>query len=150
MRNLNLPTSNLTTRTSIINPTKKDVFDIVRKKWVVLTPEEEVRQSFIHYMINSLNIPLTHIGVEKSFIFENGKPQRVDIIAYDSKGIPYILIECKAPSIKINKEIFSQATRYNSYVKARYIIITNGVMHYSLSTINHIDYKFEQKMPLYL
>lgn len=150
MNKLNIPTSDLTIRKHTTISHTNDVFDIVRKKWVTLTPEEYVRQSFIHYMINSLKIPVTHISVEQSFLFENGKPQRADIVVYKSDGTPYILIECKASSVKITNDIFTQATRYNAYIKAKYIIVTNGLSHYSLSTDNFIDYAFEKQIPCYL
>lgn len=146
---LNLPPCTLKIESSD-HSERKTVFDIVRKQWVALTPEEYVRQSFIHYMTESLGVPVTHISVEQSFLFENGKPQRADIVVYDSKAQPFLLVECKASSIKITSEIFSQATRYNAYIKARYILVTNGLNHYCLSTENFIDYNVEKNIPQYL
>lgn len=148
MLKLNLPLCKLNTRISASSH-QNDVFDVARKRWVTLTPEEWVRQSFIHYMVNSLNYPLTHISVEQSFLFENGKPQRADIIVYDNNGKPLILIECKAPKVKITADIFTQATRYNVYIKAKYIVVTNGLSHYILSTDNFTDYSYEKEMPCY-
>ena len=150
MDKLNLPNIDLNIRKHSTNSHESDVFDIIRKKWVTLTPEEYVRQYFIHYMINSLSFPTTHISVEQAFQFENGKTQRADIVAYNSNGKPMMLIECKASSIKITNDIFTQATRYNAVVKAKYIIVTNGLSHYLLSTENFIDYNFEKKIPRYL
>lgn len=146
---LNLPPCTLKIAPSADNSKRETVFDIVRKGWVALTPEEYVRQSFIHYMISALGVPVTHISVEQSFLFDNGKPQRADIVVYDSVLQPYILIECKASSVKITSEIFTQATRYNAYIKARYIVITNGLNHYCLSTENFIDYSYEKNIPHY-
>lgn len=147
---LNLPPCDLKIGLSSDNTERKTVFDIVRKHWVALTPEEYVRQSFLHYMTGTLGVPVTHISVEQSFIFENGKPQRADIVVYDTNTQPFILIECKASTVKITGEIFSQATRYNAYIKARYIVVTNGLNHYCLSTDNFIDYRYEKNIPQYL
>lgn len=147
---LNLPICNLTIKPASTTRERQTVFDIVRKSWVALTPEEFVRQSFIHYMIDLLSVPVTHISVEQSFLFDNGKPQRADIVVYDGYAKPFILIECKAPSVKITKDIFTQATRYNAYIHARYIVVTNGMNHYCLSTENFVDYEFEKEIPHYL
>ena len=150
MQELNLPDINLNIRKHATDSHESDVFDIIRKKWVTLTPEEHVRQCFIHFMINTLSFPTTHISIEQAFKFENGKPQRADIVSYNSNGKPMILIECKASSIKITNDIFTQATRYNAVIKAKYIIVTNGLSHYLLSTDNFVDYKFETKIPHYI
>lgn len=146
---LNLPSCNLNIKQSTSVGERKTVFDIVRKQWVALTPEEYVRQSFIHYMIDSLGVPVTHISVEQSFLFENGKPQRADLVVYDNSANPFLLIECKAATVKISNEIFLQATRYNAYIKAKYIVVTNGMNHYCVTSENLVDYSFEKEIPHY-
>lgn len=146
---LNLPPCNLNIKLPSPSCERKTVFDIVRKQWVALTPEEHVRQSFIHYLIGSLGVPVTHISVEQSFLFENGKPQRADIVVYDGDANPFLLIECKAATVKITDEIFLQATRYNAYIKAKYIVVTNGMNHYCVTSDNLVDYSFEKKIPHY-
>lgn len=146
---LNLPSCNLNIKQSTSVRERKTVFDIVRKQWVALTPEEYVRQSFIHYMIDSLGVPVTHISVEQSFLFENGKPQRADLVVYDNSANPFLLIECKAATVKISNEIFLQATRYNAYIKAKYIVVTNGMNHYCVTSENLVDYSFEKEIPHY-
>lgn len=147
--NLNLPPCSLKIELLSPDSKRKSVFDIVRKQWVALTPEEYVRQSFVHYMINSLAVPITHISIEQSFQFENGKAQRADIVVYDGSAAPFILVECKASTVKITDEIFLQATRYNAYIKAKYIVVTNGLNHYCVTTDNFIDYTFEKEIPKY-
>ncbi len=125
------------------------VFDITRKQWVALTPEEWVRQHFIHYLVNYKSTPMINISTEQHFLFTNGKPQRADMVIYNSKGQPYILVECKAPHIKITSTTFEQATRYNAYIKANYIIITNGLSHHCAHTEDFINYTIQNEIPCF-
>ncbi len=126
---------------------KEVVFCIVRKQWVALTPEELVRQYFVHYLVNHLATPVTLISIEQSFQFNNGKCQRADIVTYDSKGNPMMLVECKSPSVKLSKTTFMQASRYNAVIKANYIVITNGITHHCASTSDWISYGIENAIP---
>lgn len=146
---LNLPSCELKIKDGEDNTSRKLIFDISRKQWVALTPEEYVRQMFMHYMINYLSMPVTHISVEQAFTFENGKPQRVDMVVYDRDTTPFILVECKAPTVKISQNTFDQASRYNTVIKAKYIIITNGLNHYSAKTEDFINYQIIKEMPSY-
>lgn len=107
------------------------VWDGIRKIWLVLTPEEWVRQNFIRFMIGSMQVPEKNISQELAVDIA-GK-QRADIVLYGSDGKPCILVECKAPSVNLNKTVLAQAVRYNSVVGSPYIILTNGVNHLCFS-----------------
>lgn len=104
---------------------RRELFDQIRGRWVVVTPEEHVRQIFIKHLICKLSYPATHIAVESHFRFANGRSQRCDIIVYDSVLRPFMVVECKAQSVKIDSSVASQATRYNAEIGARYIALTN-------------------------
>ncbi len=101
-----------------------EIWDFVRKKWLVLTPEEWVRQHYIHFLISTKGYAESSIAIEKK-VEVNGLPQRFDALVYQ-KGNPLILIECKAPEVKLTEDVFHQACRYNTYLKARLIVLTNG------------------------
>ena len=107
---------------------KSEVFDPVRKKWVIFTNEEKVRQCFILYLIQEKQIPLSHISVEKE-IKVNGLCRRYDIIVFDEEGKPSMVIECKAPEVNITQEVLEQAGRYNKTLRAPVIGVTNGTTH---------------------
>ena len=104
------------------------IFDEIRKKWIVLTPEEWVRQNFIKYLI-SKNYPKSLINCEKSF-YINKVLKRYDIVVYDINGKVSILVECKSPNINVIKEHFEQVMRYNIELKSEMIIVTNGLNHF--------------------
>lgn len=148
-RKLNLPDCTLTTKASELPSGKPFVFDPARKAWVALTPEERVRQYFINYLTQYLCVPLTHISVEQAFSFANGKPQRADIVIYSPDATPFMLIECKAPSVKLTEDTFTQATRYNAIIRATHIVITNGMQHFSAITHDFINYSLQKEMPPY-
>ena len=103
----------------------EQVFDPVRKKWVVFTEEEKVRQFFIQQLIHELKIPASHISVERKITL-NGLTKRYDIVVYkDAK--PWMVVECKAPHIPLTQEVLDQAGRYNQTLNAEIIGVTNGV-----------------------
>ena len=104
------------------------IFDEIRKKWIVLTPEEWIRQNFIKYII-SKNYPTSLINCEKVF-YINKIQKRYDIVVYNSAGEVDILVECKSSNIKINKDHFDQVMRYNIELKSKRIILTNGIENY--------------------
>ena len=104
------------------------IFDEIRKKWIILTPEEWIRQNFIKYII-SKNYPTSLINCEKVF-YINKIPKRYDIVVYNSSGKVDILVECKSSDIKINKDHFDQVMRYNIELKSKRIILTNGIENY--------------------
>jgi hypothetical protein len=101
------------------------VFDSIRKKWLLLTEEEWVRQNIIQYLVHTLKYPSTSLAIEKE-IRLNELKKRFDIVVYDSNIRPWMMIECKAPSIELNESVLQQVLRYNMSVPVQYIIITNG------------------------
>jgi len=109
MQTLNLPTYNFKLKNS---QNKTLIFDKLRKKYVVLTPEEWVRQHFVHFLIDQKKYPETLIAIEKQLTINNLK-KRTDILIFNSDGKPEVVIECKAPSIKISQKTFDQIARYN-------------------------------------
>ncbi len=126
------------------------IFDIIRKKYVTLTPEEWVRQHFIHYLINTRHYPASLISVEMSFKL-NKLDKRSDISIFNNKGSLLMLVECKAPSIELNQKVFDQIFSYNLPLKASYLVVTNGITHIAckLNTkINQIDH-FLNEIPDY-
>ncbi|MBZ4677065.1 MAG: restriction endonuclease subunit [Anaerophaga sp.] len=115
---------------------KKFIFDEVRKKFVALTPEEWVRQNFLQFMNWHLKYPQNLTGVEKT-IKVHGLSQRCDIVLYNRWGEPAMIVECKAPSVKVDESTLSQAARYNTALKVPYLVLTNGLKHYCV----YIDLK---------
>lgn len=124
---LNLPPTNLRTRTDARG--RIDVFDPYRRRYVRLTPEEEVRQTFLNYLTNHLGYPAGLTAVEHS-VEINGLHQRADIVIFDKMARPFMVVECKAPHIKITQDTFRQALRYNTQLGTRILVITNGMQHY--------------------
>ena len=143
---LNLPIAVL--KTKLVEGTTQ-VFDQVRKKYLVLTPEEWVRQHFIHYLNQEMNYPLGLMGVEKMVKY-NGMQTRADIVLYTTEGKPNMIVECKAPNVKITQEAFNQIAKYNFKLKVKYLVLTNGIQHFCCQ----MDYetngiKFLEEIPSY-
>lgn len=105
------------------------IFDIIRKKFVVLQPEEWVRQHTVHFLIEEKKYPKSIINVEKQ-ITVNKLKKRFDIVVFNSDGSIQILVECKSPDIKISQATFDQIAQYNIKLKAAYLMVTNGLDHY--------------------
>ena len=101
------------------------IFDPIRKKYVEQTPEEEVRQGIISSLMEVMEVPETHIAVEQGFKF-NGLQYRADIIVYGSDLAPALLVECKAPSVRLTGKVIDQVVRYNMVLDVDYIMISNG------------------------
>ena len=101
------------------------VFDVIRKKYVLLTPEEEVRQRFIHFLMHEKGVPSAFISVEKSIVVL-GLKRRYDLIVHDRAGSPLMVVECKAPSVMISQSVFDQVARYNIACRVPFVAITNG------------------------
>jgi len=146
MEKLNLPSYNFNIK---FEGQRKLIFDSIRKKFVVLTPEEWVRQNFISYLAEVKNYPKGLIAVEKK-VDVNRMPQRSDIVLYNNKAIPLIIVECKAPAVKISQDTFNQIARYNMKLRVPYLVVTNGLDHFCC----HIDYeqnsfKFISEIPDY-
>jgi hypothetical protein len=105
------------------------VFDPYRKKYVLLTPEEEVRQRFAGYLIHDLEYPASLIQTEESLRL-NDMIRRADILVHKPAGNPVVLVECKAPSVRPARSTFDQAARYNLVFRVPFLIVTNGMKHY--------------------
>lgn len=126
METLNLPQYDLNIKS---DAQSKYIFDIIRKKFLVLTPEEWVRQNFVHYLAEDLHYPLPLMRTENSLKLFNTQ-KRSDIVVYGRDGSPLAVVECKAADVKITQETFNQVARYNIKFKAPIIIVTNGIKHY--------------------
>lgn len=137
---LNLPSYSFSIR-QVENKTK--IFDTVRKRYVVLTPEEWVRQNFIRFLIEDRQIPEGLIGIEKT-IFLNRIAKRYDIVVFNREKEPQLVVECKRPSVKIDQKAFEQAIRYNLVLNIRYVILTNGLQHFCFL----LDYHAQTASPL--
>lgn len=125
------------------------IFDEIRKKFIILTPEEWVRQHVIHHLLYELNYPKSHINVEK-LIKINGLTKRYDVVVFQSNGEILILIECKAPSIAISQATFDQIARYNLVLHANFLMVTNGLNHYFCQMdFENEKYLFLKELPAY-
>lgn len=134
--------------------TKKDdvvfIFDELRKKHLVLTPEEWVRQHFIQDLILNKKFPKTLIQIEGGLTL-NQLQKRSDILVYNTAGEKLVLIECKAPNVKITPAVFEQASRYNSIHQAKWIVLTNGLNHvFAKMDLGKASFVFTPEMPNYL
>ena len=104
---------------------QRQIFDVVRRKYVVITPEEWVRQHLVHYMIDVLNYPKGLIALERE-VELNGLNRRFDVVCYKLDGSVFLLVECKKSGVKLEQKVFDQAFCYNTALNAYYIAITNG------------------------
>ena len=128
---------------------KKYIFDLIRKKFILLTHEEWVRQNCIMFLINEQKIPKVLINVEKK-IKVNHLTKRYDIIVYKPNGSVFLLVECKSPKVNINQETFNQISIYNSEIIAKYLMLTNGLFNYYCSIdYSNQCYKFVKDFPKY-
>lgn len=146
MQKLNFPSYSFKVKSK---ENKTLIFDIIRKKYMVLTPEEWVRQHVVHFLHFDKNYPLSLIAVEKQLVLNNLK-KRTDVVVFNTQGLPNIIVECKAPSISITQHTFDQIARYNMKLTAKYLFITNGLNHYYCS-MNHEkeQYDFLKGIPSY-
>ncbi len=115
---------------------KTMIFDPIRRKWLVCTPEEWVRQNLMQYLVVHKNVPPGLIALEKE-IRVNDLQRRYDAMVHDKNGNPVMLLECKAPSVKISQQVFQQIAGYNVAFKVPYLFVSNGLKHYAC----HVDYK---------
>ncbi|MBR4029085.1 MAG: type I restriction enzyme HsdR N-terminal domain-containing protein [Alistipes sp.] len=121
---LNYPAIRLRARRSASGRT--EVFDAVRGRWLVLTPEEWVRRHVVEYMLLECGFEPQQI-VEEYPVNINGMSQRADIVAIGSDAKPMVVVECKEPNVRIDRSVLDQAVRYNSILGCRYIVLTNGI-----------------------
>lgn len=115
---------------------------------VTLTPEEWVRQNFILYLSTNKGYPLSLMAVEAN-VNINGLSQRADIVVYNTRRLPALIVECKAPSVKITQSVFEQALRYNIKLQTSLVCVTNGLQHYCAKLHGGGGYTFLEEIPCY-
>jgi hypothetical protein len=120
---------------------KSLVFDFIRKKWLVLTPEEWVRQHVVNYLVNYKSYPLSLISLEAGLKY-NALSKRSDILVYNKLGHPLLIIECKAPEVVVSQLVIDQVSIYNKTIGAKFLYVTNGLKHYCW-TFKALENKFE-------
>ncbi len=146
MFSLNLPQY----ETKIVeNGNKRTIFDILRHCYVALTPEEWVRQHFVHFLADYKGYPTSLMANEVSLTLNNTK-RRCDTVVYNKNLKPCMIIEYKAPTVKIDKNVFTQIYRYNLVLRVDYLVVSNGLQHYCCK----MDYKnntfqFQTELPDY-
>jgi len=125
------------------------LFDVIRKRDIILTPEEWVRQHFVQYLIHQKSYPKGLIKLEGGHML-HGKPKRSDIVVFNTRGDKILLVECKAPSVPIDQKTFDQVARYNMVHKVKILVVTNGLQHY-YCTIDFEtgSYSFIEELPVY-
>lgn len=144
MLSLNFPGYNFRFKSS---ENKQQIFDIIRKKFVSLQPEEWVRQHVIHFLNVDKKYPISLINVEKTLSL-NGLRKRYDIVVFNTDGSIHILVECKSPKIIISQSVFDQIARYNLKMKAEYLMVTNGLEHfYCNMNYEEEKYSFLRQIP---
>ncbi|TVZ51091.1 type I restriction enzyme HsdR N-terminal domain-containing protein [Dokdonia sp. Hel_I_53] len=126
---------------------KTFIFDVVRKRFLVLTPEEWVRQHVIQFLLQDKKYPLSLLNVEKQIKVGTTR-KRYDIVLYKPDGSLFLIVECKAPSVTIDQKAFDQIARYNLTLNADYLMVTNGLLHYYCElNYRHEMYHFLRSLP---
>jgi len=147
MQQLNFPVYNFRFKNS---ENKVAIFDEIRKKFIILSPEEWVRQHVVHYFLTEKKYPKSLINVEK-LLKINGLTKRYDVVVFNPDGSIFILVECKAPEVKISQSTFDQIARYNLTMKAQYLMVTNGHNHYFCQMdFDNEKYQFLSALPNYI
>ena len=142
MQQLNLPSYNFSVKDG-------EIFDIIRKKYVRLTPEEWVRQHFVRFLIEEKGFPKSLMSTETALRLFN-TVKRTDITVFSSFGDVVAVVECKAPTVEINQTTFSQIARYNIKLQARFLMLTNGLTHYCIKLDKDTKkYEFLKEIPKY-
>ncbi|MBB1150125.1 MULTISPECIES: type I restriction enzyme HsdR N-terminal domain-containing protein [unclassified Myroides] len=126
MQRLNFPSFDFRFKNS---ENKISIFDVIRKKFILLTPEEWVRQHVVHDLMVVKGYPISLISVEK-IVKINGMNKRYDVVVFRPNGEIEVLVECKAPSVAITQQTFDQIARYNFQLRATHLYVTNGLQHY--------------------
>ncbi|WP_299547683.1 type I restriction enzyme HsdR N-terminal domain-containing protein [Seonamhaeicola sp.] len=146
MQKLNFPTYSFRFKN---NENKVSIFDGIRKKFVVLQPEEWVRQHCVQYLIHEKKYPNSLINVEKELTVNDLK-KRYDIVIFNTDGSIHLIVECKAPKVAINQTTFDQIARYNLVLNASYLMVTNGLNHYYCQMdFENERYNFLKDIPEY-
>ena len=146
MQKLNFPVYSFRFKNS---ENKVSIFDEIRKKFILLTPEEWVRQHVIQFLLQDKKYPKSYINVEK-LIKINDLSKRYDGVVFQPNGEIFVLIECKAPEVPISQHTFDQIARYNLVLKAKYLMVTNGLNHYFCQMdFENEKYVFLKELPEY-
>jgi hypothetical protein len=146
MQKLNFPVYSFRFKNS---ENKVSIFDEIRKKFILLTPEEWVRQHVIQFLLQEKKYPKSLINVEK-LIKINNLNKRYDGVVFQPNGEIFLLIECKAPEVPISQHTFDQIARYNLVLKAKYLMVTNGLNHYFCQMdFENEKYVFLKELPEY-
>jgi len=146
MQKLNFPTYSFRFKNS---ENKVSIFDEIRKKFILLTPEEWVRQHVVQFLLQDKKYPKSYINVEK-LIKINDLSKRYDGVVFQPNGDIFLLIECKAPEVPISQQTFDQIARYNLVLKAKYLMVTNGLNHYFCQMdFENEKYVFLKELPEY-
>jgi len=125
------------------------IWDRLRERWVTLTPEEWVRQHFVEWLITDKEFPAALMGNEVS-LTQNGIARRCDTVVADRTGQPLVIVEYKAPSIPVTQKTFDQIVRYNMVLRARYLVVSNGLDHYCCQIdYENNSYRFLKSIPHY-
>ena len=146
MKKLNFPVYSFRFKNS---ENKVSIFDEIRKKFILLTPEEWVRQHVVQFLLQDKKYPKSYINVEK-LIKINDLSKRYDGVVFQPNGEIFLLIECKAPEVPITQQTFDQIARYNLVLKAKYLMVTNGLNHYFCQMdFENEKYVFLKELPEY-
>jgi hypothetical protein len=146
MHQLNFPSYSFRFKNS---ENKVSIFDAIRKKFIILTPEEWVRQHLIQFLITEKSYPISLINVEK-VLKVNGLRKRYDVVVYNTDGTINILIECKAPEVTISQSTFDQIAQYNMTLQSNFLMVTNGLNHYFCQMdFENEKYQFLTELPNY-
>ena len=146
MQQLNFPIYNFRFKNS---ENKVSIFDEIRKKFIILTPEEWVRQHVVRFLLEEKKYPKSLINVEK-VLSVNGLRKRYDVVVFNPDGSIFVLVECKAPEIKTAQATFDQIARYNLALKAQFLMVTNGHNHYFCQMdFENEKYAFLKELPDY-
>ncbi len=124
------------------------VFDPIRKRWFILTPEEHVRQYLIYYLLHTMNYPAGMLSVEKQ-ILVGGMAKRFDIVIYDREHKPWMLVECKAPEINISENTLHQLLNYQRTAQCNYWLLSNGHQTFCADSCDIHDIKWLTNLPSY-
>lgn len=131
------------------NSGRVTIFDEIRKKFLVLTPEEWVRQHVVHYALLDQKYPRSLVNVEK-VLRVNDLQKRYDLVVYKPDGSIFLLVECKAPQVPITQAVFDQIARYNLSLNAEVLMVTNGLHHYFCKLdYQNQRYEFLEQLPPY-
>ncbi|MCU0436576.1 MAG: type I restriction enzyme HsdR N-terminal domain-containing protein [Raineya sp.] len=121
------------------------IYDIIRKKYILLSPEEWVRQQWIRWLIEEYQYPKNLMQVERGHHYQN-RQKRTDLVIYDRQGMPFMLLECKAMSVTISEKTLEQAAIYNKTLQAKYVTVTNGLC-YAVCLVNEGKLLFLEQIP---